>query len=166
MPKTLAEQAKARDNNTCQKCGRNLSKSRLEAHHIHPQWAGGEDSLENLVTLCKICHSFAPELRLEAAAHDVTEAYLARTIPPALELFLFGAEWANLSDSDMDRLDGGRRQIISALAEVRDSDDQRLPMEPKSWYEILFQIVEHERVLNDPDRVESDRLKERLEPNQ
>ncbi|MFH1889348.1 MAG: recombinase family protein [Nanoarchaeota archaeon] len=51
-----------RDNNTCQKCGfTNSNGEGLEVHHIHPKiFAGDEDDL-NLVTLCSICHSHAPD---------------------------------------------------------------------------------------------------------
>ena len=52
----------ARDNYTCQDCGWtheqwNRSDPRhLEAHHIKPHAAGGENTTDNLITLCNICH--------------------------------------------------------------------------------------------------------------
>ena len=42
-----------RDNYFCQKCFR---KEQLEAHHIIALVDGGEDVLENLITLCAACH--------------------------------------------------------------------------------------------------------------
>ena len=51
-----------RDNYTCQDCGWtheqwNRSDPRhLEAHHIKPHAAGGENTTDNLITLCNICH--------------------------------------------------------------------------------------------------------------
>lgn len=41
------------DGNECVKCGSNTS---LEIHHIIPYIDGGDDSFQNLVTLCKDCH--------------------------------------------------------------------------------------------------------------
>lgn len=43
-----------RDKGVCQICQR--PKTNLEAHHIIPMAKHGEDSLENLVTLCQDCH--------------------------------------------------------------------------------------------------------------
>lgn len=43
-----------RDNHTCQRCEK--TKVRLDAHHIVPRTFGGEDKLENLISLCSSCH--------------------------------------------------------------------------------------------------------------
>jgi len=62
IPSFLREQVLKRDNNTCQKCGfANSRREGLEVHHIHPKIFAGEDSDLNLVTLCSICHSHAPD---------------------------------------------------------------------------------------------------------
>lgn len=51
-----------RDDYTCQRCfhqsGPHAGKEGriLHPHHVNPQSEGGEDTLENLVTLCKPCH--------------------------------------------------------------------------------------------------------------
>lgn len=42
-----------RDSHTCQQCG---STSRLEVHHWEPYFISFDNSLDNLVTLCKDCH--------------------------------------------------------------------------------------------------------------
>lgn len=47
-----------RDNNECQICG---EKKNLEVHHIRAIVYGGDSSDENLITLCKVCHRYAPE---------------------------------------------------------------------------------------------------------
>lgn len=47
------KEALERDKYTCQECG---STERLEVHHIIPYLESEDDSLENLVTLCKTCH--------------------------------------------------------------------------------------------------------------
>jgi len=49
-----------RDGNRCQECGIEVGRRRgLEphAHHIVPRSSGGADELENLITLCRPCHS-------------------------------------------------------------------------------------------------------------
>jgi 5-methylcytosine-specific restriction endonuclease McrA len=44
-----------RDNYTCQVCGK--TDGRLAAHHIIPRRDGGQDSMDNLITVCDgVCH--------------------------------------------------------------------------------------------------------------
>ena len=43
-----------RDNYTCQKCG--ISKKVLDIHHIIPFLETFDNSLNNLITLCRSCH--------------------------------------------------------------------------------------------------------------
>jgi 5-methylcytosine-specific restriction endonuclease McrA len=64
--KTLRRKCFERDNFTCRKC-KFLDKTgySLEAHHIIPLCAGGEDVLGNLITLCFDCHKFAPNKKEE-----------------------------------------------------------------------------------------------------
>lgn len=55
----LARQTKERDNWTCQHCGKQggpLGSAELHAHHRIPRSEGGDDTLDNLVTLCHSCH--------------------------------------------------------------------------------------------------------------
>lgn len=55
----LARQTKKRDNWTCQHCGKqggHLGSAELHAHHIEPRSKGGEDTLNNLITVCHSCH--------------------------------------------------------------------------------------------------------------
>jgi 5-methylcytosine-specific restriction endonuclease McrA len=42
-----------RDGYACTECG---STRELEVHHLRPLRLGGTDDLENLVTLCAVCH--------------------------------------------------------------------------------------------------------------
>lgn len=49
----LAPAAKARDGYRCRQCG---SPKDIEAHHKIALAAGGQDTLENVVTLCRDCH--------------------------------------------------------------------------------------------------------------
>ena len=50
----LQQQVLGRDGWRCQNCG---SRSNLEVHHKEFRSQGGDDSEENLITLCVKCHS-------------------------------------------------------------------------------------------------------------
>ena len=50
----LREQVLRRDGWRCQSCG---SRTNLEVHHKEFRSHGGDDSEENLITLCVECHS-------------------------------------------------------------------------------------------------------------
>ena len=50
----LREQVLRRDSWRCQYCGK---KSNLEVHHKEFRSRGGNDSEENMITLCEGCHS-------------------------------------------------------------------------------------------------------------
>lgn len=63
--KILRKKVFERDNFTCQKCKIIDDESLLEAHHITPLCFGGKDETENLITLCKDCHHFAPNKKEE-----------------------------------------------------------------------------------------------------
>jgi hypothetical protein len=41
----------------CQKCG---SETNLEVHHIIPLCDGGNNDMDNLITLCHQCHKYSP----------------------------------------------------------------------------------------------------------
>ncbi len=49
----LRKQVLRRDGWTCQSCGK---KSNLEVHHKQFRGRSGDDSEENLITLCTGCH--------------------------------------------------------------------------------------------------------------
>lgn len=51
---TLRNQILRRDSWRCQSCG---SMSNLEVHHKDFRSHSGEDSEENLITLCNACHA-------------------------------------------------------------------------------------------------------------
>lgn len=51
-----------RDNFTCQKCGfQDLTAEEIEIHHINPKVFSDNNNLNNLITLCSICHKYAPD---------------------------------------------------------------------------------------------------------
>ena len=57
----LKKEVLERDNSKCQKCGFFGRTEELETHHIKPKISGGKDEKENLITLCSICHYYAPD---------------------------------------------------------------------------------------------------------
>jgi len=61
VPFSLRVEVFSRDNFTCQKCGFKGMSEELEAHHIKMLVDGGNNTKENLVTLCSICHFYSPE---------------------------------------------------------------------------------------------------------
>lgn len=56
VPEWLKEQVKRRDGYTCLCCGANGKGVRLQIDHIVPRMFGGENTLENLQTLCSVCN--------------------------------------------------------------------------------------------------------------
>ena len=50
-----------RDKFRCQKCSHPGNSEELEVHHIKMRVDEGRDEADNLVTLCFICHYFAPD---------------------------------------------------------------------------------------------------------
>jgi 5-methylcytosine-specific restriction endonuclease McrA len=49
----LCQQVLERDGWRCQHCGRTND---LQVHHIHPRGRLGDDTEQNLITLCATCH--------------------------------------------------------------------------------------------------------------
>jgi hypothetical protein len=57
----IKEETLSRDKFKCQKCGFFGKIEDLEVHHIKMRVDAGEDNLSNLITLCSICHHYAPD---------------------------------------------------------------------------------------------------------
>ncbi len=60
-PFKIKSEVFSRDGFKCQKCGFMGNSEELEVHHIKMRVDEGEDKVDNLVTLCFICHYFAPD---------------------------------------------------------------------------------------------------------
>lgn len=55
-----------RDKFTCKKCGfQDKTAEEIEPHHIVLRVDGGNGELQNLITLCGICHHYAPDSKEE-----------------------------------------------------------------------------------------------------
>ncbi len=65
----IKKQVYSRDNRTCQKCGKNCLWMDISCHHIKPWRESKDNSLENLVTLCRSCHARADLLGFPRAGH-------------------------------------------------------------------------------------------------
>jgi 5-methylcytosine-specific restriction protein A len=62
----LREVVLYRDGHRCQRCGSpDTTTHRLHVHHVVARAEGGTDSLDNLVTLCALCH---PQVERSAPA--------------------------------------------------------------------------------------------------
>ena len=66
IPLEIKKKVLKRDDFKCQKCShQDFSTEQLELHHIVPKIFGGEHLEKNLVTLCSICHRYAPDTEKE-----------------------------------------------------------------------------------------------------
>jgi 5-methylcytosine-specific restriction endonuclease McrA len=64
--KKLCQLVLARDAWRCQICG---SSENLQVHHLRPRSKLGNDSIQNLITLCSCCHAHQhKQLRSERSA--------------------------------------------------------------------------------------------------
>lgn len=78
----LARQTKKRDNWTCQHCekqGGQLGSAELHAHHIEPRSKGGEDTLNNLITVCHSCHEELHDHRIPSGSRPNSSSAKIRT---------------------------------------------------------------------------------------
>jgi len=84
-----------RDSFTCQYCGRKAPDVILEADHIRPVSAGGDDSLVNLVTSCWECNSGKSDKALsDNSAIRVQQRQLEELNERRLQLEML-LEWRN-----------------------------------------------------------------------
>ena len=68
----LRNQVLGRDGWRCQACG---SMSNLEVHHKELRSHSGDDSEENLITLCSTCHSAAHQRRGIGSIHGLAKPF-------------------------------------------------------------------------------------------
>jgi len=79
---SVREGALERDSYECRFCGTTNDEHLeehdrgLEAHHVIPQRHGGEDTLENLITVCQSCHRTLENTHAKAIAQMTSEAGL------------------------------------------------------------------------------------------
>ncbi len=78
----LREQVLRRDGWRCQCCG---TISNLEVHHKDFRSQGGDDSEENLITLCVGCHSLLHRLNDRSTLAGTNRTAPLTTIAPAIK---------------------------------------------------------------------------------
>jgi hypothetical protein len=61
VPFKIKQQVLKRDKSKCQKCGFLGMRDELEIHHIKMKVNEGDNATINLITLCSICHHYAPD---------------------------------------------------------------------------------------------------------
>lgn len=70
LPASLRREIFTRDKFSCQKCNfEDETSEDLELHHIIPLCEEGDDSENNLITLCSICHNYAPDSEKDFALY-------------------------------------------------------------------------------------------------
>lgn len=74
----LRLQCLQRDRGECQICRR--PKTNLEAHHIIPLSEGGEDTLDNLITVCEDCHRRYSWQEIKRSMESCVLGNVARTV--------------------------------------------------------------------------------------
>ncbi|MBW4580723.1 MAG: HNH endonuclease [Tildeniella nuda ZEHNDER 1965/U140] len=100
-PKRTSHRQKAleRDRHMCQCCYEDSADSRLEVHHIQPLCLGGQDDLDNLITLCSWCHKESPNSAAEFEDYRQKGGVRGRAI--LLQLF----DKCDVSETKQDVLD-------------------------------------------------------------
>jgi 5-methylcytosine-specific restriction endonuclease McrA len=83
----------ARDEFTCQYCGKQFHSNELSLDHVYPKSRGGEDSWENLVTCCRKCNQ-------KKADRTPEEARMPILCEPRKPKDYWGFEFSKVGDSD------------------------------------------------------------------
>ena len=79
-----------RDGYKCKYCGQNSDNTVLEIDHIIPRSKGGTDSIDNLITSCRMCNlGKSDELILEYTTFDKLISDLLLSIIHSNEMFMF-----------------------------------------------------------------------------
>lgn len=96
IPPKVKARILERDGNKCIKC---RTSKWLELHHIVPVYRGGTNDESNLITMCSLCHHFAPENPLKLIK------YMADPNRPPFDLAIDVAEKAFVSALLLDKED-------------------------------------------------------------
>ena len=96
IPLAIKTKVFERDGNRCIKC---RTQKWLEIHHITPVYSGGTNDENNLVTLCSLCHHFAPDGPLKFIK------YMSDPNRPPFDLAIDIAEKAFISAIQLEEAD-------------------------------------------------------------
>lgn len=97
----IALAVKRRDNFTCVKCGFKSTGELIHAAHKIARVYGGPDSMENVITLCVVCHRYQPDGPDE---QEELVVYLSDPLDPnmrtMIEIAIIGAHAAREGRTD------------------------------------------------------------------
>ena len=97
---------KIKQNNYCWYCGQKMEPSKLTKDHVFPRVKGGQDSVDNIIMVCKACNSSKGKMDLFEWYEDVRREW-----PPInvwvhylKNIYLYSID-NDLMDKQMDELD-------------------------------------------------------------
>jgi hypothetical protein len=118
MTEKTLEQKKAKrrklDDNKCQFCGttneehKEQHDQQLHVHHIRPVSEGGNNSQENLITVCKSCHNTLESRHRSIWVNKFEDTGIGKNVPDKLRSV------KNQRDALLDRIEYLERLIRSA----------------------------------------------------
>lgn len=128
------------DQYRCQHCGRREGNADLHVHHIRPVEKGGTNDLENLTTLCLLCHN-----KLHRHYDDRGR----------LELDLLNEDRVSLGFPDyrIDRTSDGERQVLNILREEGPTKRKELAERVDYSYQYVGSILNQLQTSNHIVRV-------------
>jgi len=116
IKRDLQKQVLERDKHSCRKCG---SNRKLEIHHIDPVANGGATVLENLITLCKHCHSEWEHAVYVRIGGVLFENWLEIPTAPELILFFANEKYWNYILTGLD-VRKGIMMVAKSMRELRE----------------------------------------------
>jgi len=143
------KEAKRRDNNRCQKCGyKPSSTSNIHAHHIVPKAEGGDDSVDNIVTLCSTCHDWAPHPHSPIDDYEAAfDSFVNTGMKPQFDMVYFGALAAEQWGIEPEEI----RDVLRMSTKVTEG---RPRFDDSVWLGMAFSTFD-ETIKSDADMIET-----------
>ena len=146
-----------RDGYQCTQCGK--KNTRLDAHHIIWKEDGGKDTLENLLTLCKLCHRKVHKGKLKLDVEGVSafedriaqrtmqgKAYLYQVLG---QISQFSKVFGYQTSAYRKTLDLPKRHDVDALCVATLSTGEVIPHSRENFYIIKFRPRQTRRQFHD-----------------
>lgn len=73
IPKKIRELVYAKCNGHCAYCGREIAYKDMQVDHIHPQYKGGSDDIDNLLPSCRACNFRKGTLSVEQFRREIKD---------------------------------------------------------------------------------------------
>lgn len=89
IPKRIREIVYAKCNGHCAYCGREIAYKDMQVDHIHAQYLGGKDDVENLMPACRMCNYRKGTLSVEQFRQIIKNQadYVFRTFAARMSRF-------------------------------------------------------------------------------